>query len=141
MSAYIYLIEDDPMLRIALADFLDFFPSFYVCGTARTAQEALEEVAVLGVDIVLVDVSLPDGNGVDLVRDLQVVAPAARCIVLSGYVHRNQVQQAMNNGAHGYVVKGSPQELVEAIRQVVAGYTYFSQQVWDMFPTGSPASG
>ncbi|MEZ4730367.1 MAG: response regulator [Caldilineaceae bacterium] len=97
MPPTIYIIEDDATLREALSDFLDHLTNFCVCGIACTAQEALEAVAALNADIVLVDVSLPDGNGVDLVRDLQVLAPESRCIVLSGSVDQAHVRQAMRN--------------------------------------------
>lgn len=129
MTTNVYLIEDHPALRKALTDFLNQLPDIQVCGIAETAQEALDHLPKCAADIALVNVSLPDMKGVDLVQELHKRWPQLRCIMVSSAEHRFYAQEALALGARGYVVKGEPTELAEAIQSVLAGNIYLSSQL------------
>jgi two-component system, NarL family, invasion response regulator UvrY len=122
----IYIVEDHRFMQRAMCEFLDQLPDMTVCGAATTVQEALLQLRDLTVDLVLVDLSLPDKNGIELVRVLQQWWPPLPCLIFSSYDDVTYIQQAQAAGARGYLFKGEPPELLVAIRHVLAGNTYFS---------------
>lgn len=126
MQANIYIIEDHPLMQRMMCEFINRIPDLHVCGVAATAQEALAQIPALVVEVVLVDVSLPDMNGIDLVRTLQAWRPALPCLIVSSYQETIYVQQALAAGACGYLFKGDPAELAVAIRRVLKGEAYLS---------------
>lgn len=129
MSTNVYLIEDHPALRAAFYKFLKHVDGLHVCGVAETAQEALAHLDQCEADIAFVNVSLPDMSGLDLVRELRRRQPHIACIMISSAEQRFYAQQALAAGARGYLVKGSPAEVEEAIQSVLAGKTYLSKQL------------
>ena len=94
---------------------------------AATAQEALAQIPTLAVDLIVVDLSLPDMDGIQLVGELRARQPDLRCLMLSGHQERNYVERALAAGACGYIAKGNPLELIEAIRRVLKGESYLSK--------------
>jgi DNA-binding NarL/FixJ family response regulator len=127
MQANIYIIEDHPLMQRMMCEFINRMPDFYVCGIAGTAQDALDQIPATGVDLALVDVSLPDMDGIHLVSELHAQQPALRCLMLSGHQEHSYVQRALAVGARGYIAKGNPRELVNAIHQVLKGEIYLSE--------------
>lgn len=127
MADQIYLIEDHPLMQRMMTEFINRMPDLHVCGMASTAEEALDQLPTTAVDLVLVDVSLPDMDGIHLVSELHKEQPALRCLMLSGHQERSYVQRALAVGARGYLAKGNPSELVMAIRQVMKGEIYLSE--------------
>ncbi len=126
MPINVYLIEDHPVLRKALVAFLNRLSDLYVCGSAETAQAALTHLPHCTADVALVNVSLPDMNGTELVRKLRIRHPHLPCIMLSSAEHRFYVEPALAAGARGYIVKGSPAEIEEAIHCVLTGKVYLN---------------
>ncbi len=132
----IFIVEDHLYMREMLRQYLAADPRFDVCGAAATGEEALETLisadaaeadpAAGAADLMLVDMSLPGMSGADVVRALLERRPALRCLMYSGHSERRYVEQALSAGAHGYVLKGDPDELAEAIERVLSGETYFS---------------
>lgn len=129
MVAQIYLIEDHPLMQRMMAEFINRMPDLQVCGIAATAQDALDQLPTTAVDLVLVDVSLPDMDGIHLVSELHKQQPALRCLMLSGHQEHGYVQRALAVGARGYLAKGNPLELVTAIQQVLEGEIYLSESL------------
>ena len=129
MSTTIYIIDDHPLVQEILVEFINQMPGLQVCGMAATAQEALAQIPTLAVDLVVVDVSLPDMDGIQLVGELRARQPTLLCLMLSGHQERGYVQRALAAGACGYVAKGNPPELVNAIHQVLKGELYLSQSL------------
>jgi len=127
MQANIYLIEDHPLMQRMTSEFINRMTDLHVCGTAATAKDALDQLPTLKVDLVIVDVSLPDMNGIHLVSVLHSKQPTLRCLMLSGHQERNYVERALAAGACGYIAKGNPLELIEAIRRVLKGESYLSK--------------
>lgn len=118
-AAQLYIVEDHPVVREALCDLLGSVPGFAVCGAAGSGEAALEDPAVLGADVVLVDMSLPGMNGAAFVSALREKKPALRCLMLSAHGGAGYIRQARSAGACGYVIKNRPAEVVRALRQVI----------------------
>jgi DNA-binding NarL/FixJ family response regulator len=129
MGTNIYIIEDHPLMQRMICEFLNRIPDLHVCGSASTAQEALNQLPMAAVDLALIDVSLPDMDGIHLVSELRAQQPTLRCLMLSGHQEQSYVQRALAVGACGYVAKGNPLELVNAIRHVLKGERYVSESL------------
>lgn len=125
----VFIVDDHEIMREMLVEFLALEPDLTVCGEAANAQEALDRFEATDPDIVLVDVALPKMNGVELVRRLRARQPGLRCLMLSAHAEHLYVQEAIDAGARGYVMKGSPEAILEAIRVVLDGSIYLSRQV------------
>ena len=127
MSIKIFLVEDHPLMQRTLCEFIMRLPDFEVCGVARTAENALDRLAEAMPDLVLVDMSLPQMNGAELIRITQERWPGLRCILLSGHCEETYMQQALAAGARGYILKGRPTEIYPAFQRVMAGELYLSE--------------
>jgi DNA-binding NarL/FixJ family response regulator len=125
----IYVVEDHPLIQRMVEEILNRSTDLTVCGFAATAAEALEKLRATTVDLVLVDISLPDMSGIELVGILLAENPKLPCLMLSGHQEIKYIQQALAAGARGYLAKGNPRELTGAIRQVLQGGLYLSEPV------------
>jgi len=123
------LVEDNAILATTLVNFLQSQKNLSVALVAPSAEAALEEVQRLTVDLVLIDVSLPGINGIDLVALLRKQYRDLKCLMLSGHNEASYVGRALAAGANGYVVKSNPSAILEAIQQVLAGKTYLSKEL------------
>lgn len=122
----IYIIEDHGSMRVMLREFLDMAPNFHVCGVAETAEEALQELPTLDVHLLLIDVSLSGMSGIDLAEEISARWPEMSCLMFSAHEEASYARRSLAAGARGYVLKGDPDELSEAIRQVLEGKRYVS---------------
>jgi DNA-binding NarL/FixJ family response regulator len=129
MMASIFVVEDHLLLSGALQRILRERGGFDVVGMVPTAEQALEDLDGMKVDLVLVDVSLPGMNGIDLVAALQNRRKGLPCLMLSGHASRQYVERSMAVGARGYVLKDDIAGILEGIRMVLAGGTYISKQL------------
>lgn len=127
MSTKIFLVEDHPLMQRTLSEFIMRLPDFEVCGVVRSAENALDRLDEVAPDLVLVDMSLPQMNGAELIQIIQIRWPGLRCILLSGHGEENYVQQALNAGARGYILKGRPADIYIAFQHVIAGELYLSE--------------
>lgn len=126
----VFLIDDHPVLRDSLARALSAEPEMLVVGGVGTASEALHEVARLRPDVVLVDLNIPDRDGIELLSALHTLYPIARLLVLSGYDDEYRVAEALRAGAQGYLVKTAEvSEVIEGIRAVMRGEAPLSQRI------------
>ncbi|MBD8102834.1 MULTISPECIES: response regulator [unclassified Plantibacter] len=118
----VFLVDDHEIVRRGVAELVSAEPDLEVVGEAATARDALQRIAATRPRIALLDVRLPDGNGVDLCRDLLSEHADLRCIMLTAYDDDTAITAAVLAGASGYVLKdirGSG--LISAIRSVAAG--------------------
>jgi len=126
----LFLVDDHPLVRDGLRARLDPLPTLEIVGEAGSAAEALNAIETLQPHIVLADVGMKDMNGIELAALLQQRQPAARVVMLSMYDNPEYVQQALQAGARGYVLKDAPaSEIVAAIEAVAAGGTFLSPAV------------
>jgi DNA-binding NarL/FixJ family response regulator len=125
----VFLIDDHSLLREGLAHLLGRQDDFEICGQAGTAREALAQIPELDPDLVLLDMSLPDKNGLELIKDLQAICPHVRILVLSMHDETLYAERVLRAGARGYIMKEAAGErLVEAMRRVLAGRVALSPE-------------
>lgn len=122
--AQIFIVEDHPTMRRMLKKVIERQPTLTVCGEAETMDEALRRLAGVEPDLVLVDISLRQQNGLELVAQLAAERPSLRTLVLSGEQKAVFVKEAMRRGARGFVTKGNMVTLLAAIHTVLAGGIY-----------------
>lgn len=123
------IVEDNATFAKTLALFLGRFDGFTVAGLAATAEDALDQLLRLSVDLAIVDVSLPSISGIELVIAIRQGYPELRCIMLSGHNELGYVRRALEAGAQGYVLKEHPLDLLAAMRAVMAGETFLSAEL------------
>ena len=122
MALRIFLVDDHEVVRRGVRDMLEAEDDFEVVGEAGTVEEALNRIPATSPDVAVLDVRLPDGNGVELCRELRSSYPALACLMLTSFDDDEALFEAIMAGAAGYVlkqVKGN--DIIEAIRQVGAG--------------------
>lgn len=118
----VYLVDDHEVVRRGLRAFLELQSDITVVGEASGGAQAMEEIPRLGPDVVLMDLVMPDGDGITAIRELAGSAPGARVLVLTTFVEDVHVFAAMDAGAAGYLLKDvDPQSLAGAIRDVRRG--------------------
>jgi two-component system, NarL family, response regulator DevR len=118
----IFLLDDHEVVRMGLRDLLDAEPDIEVVGEAATARAALSRVPLLQVNVAVLDVRLPDGDGIEVCRGIRSASPDTACLMLTGYGDDRALLAAIMAGAAGYVMKQAPgPELVDAVRKVASG--------------------
>ena len=125
----IFLVEDHAIFAKALVRVLNERGNFHIVAIARSAEEALEKIPDLEVDLVLVDVSLPHRSGISLVLALQAKYPELPCVMLSGHASQHYARSSLAAGARGYLVKDHANEILEGIQRVLQGEIYVSEDV------------
>ncbi|MEU2000490.1 response regulator [Rhodococcus sp. NPDC019627] len=122
MTTRVFLVDDHEIVRRGLLDLFGSVPDLEVVGEAGSVAEALSRLPTSGADVAVLDVRLPDGNGVELCRDLRAALPALRCLMLTSYSDDEALFDAIMGGASGFVLKqilGT--DLVSAVRTVGQG--------------------
>ncbi|MBY0249485.1 MAG: response regulator transcription factor [Nitrospiraceae bacterium] len=128
----VLLVDDHEIVRVGLRTVLSQHRSIQVAGEAATVAEAIRHAAKLKPDVVLMDVRLPDGSGVDACRDILASSPAIRVIILTSYADDDSVLAAVLAGAHGYVLKEiDSTSLTSAIQAVSEGRSILDPAVTD----------
>ena len=125
----ILLVEDHAVFAQALLRVLREKGQMDVVAIVESAEEALEKISELDIDLVLVDVSLPHRSGISLVLVLQQKYPELPCVMLSGHVSKHYARSSLAAGARGYLVKDRAEEILEGIQRVLQGEVYVSQEV------------
>lgn len=124
------IVDDHPMMREGLAQLIHQESDLTVCGEAGSANEALNLVEKLKPHLVLVDISLPDKSGLELLRDLQALHPSLPMLVISMHDESLHAERALRAGARGYIMKQEGGgKMMEAIRQVLGGQVYVSNKM------------
>ena len=127
----ILIVEDHAILGKALVRLLTEKAAHNVIGVLGSAEEALEQLPSLRMDLALVDVSLPKMNGIQLVALMHQKQPNLPCLVISGHLIPLYVQRSLDAGARGYVLKDDVVGLLEAIPLVLKGEIYISRALRD----------
>ena len=120
----ILLVEDHAIFAQALERMLRERANFEVKAIATSAEEALEKLESMTVDLALVDVSLPHRSGISLVVVLHEKYPKLPCIMLSGHLSPLHARRSLAAGARGYLIKDHAREILEGIRRVFDGEIY-----------------
>ena len=126
----IYLVDDHRLFRESLKGFLKLEKDISVVGDANNGRDATTGIVEKSPEVVLMDVLMPDLNGIDAITDILLVKPKTRIIVLSGRSDVEIVHRALQRGAQGFLSKtSSTDELLDAIHRVVRGNRYVSQDI------------
>lgn len=128
-TASILLVEDHKLMAETLVSALHHGGNFAVADVAETAEEALERLSELQIDLALVDVVLPHTSGIELVSMIHEKYPQLPCLMISGRNASHYVQRALAAGARGYVLKDDIDDVLKGIQHVLKGGIYLSEQI------------
>jgi DNA-binding NarL/FixJ family response regulator len=124
------IVEDDSRLLSTLSKLINTDPEFEVEEGFSTATAALEGIPRLNPDIVIMDINLPDINGVECTRQLKAICPALQILMLTVYEDTEAIFSALHAGASGYLLKQTPiEELLAALREIHRGGSPMSSHV------------
>jgi DNA-binding NarL/FixJ family response regulator len=142
-TSRIALCDDHPIVLNGLQNLIESEPDFEIVGTATDGLAALRLIAEKLPDIALIDISMPELNGIALARRLRQEAPSVRVVVLTVYEDRAFLKQALDAGVRGYLLKRSAAEsLIQAARAVLTGGIYVDPAMADrVFVSNTPRQG
>ncbi|MFL6142936.1 MAG: response regulator [Labedaea sp.] len=122
----IFLVDDHEIVRRGIADLVEFEPDLEVVGEAGSVAEAMSRIPYCQVDVAVLDLRLPDGNGIELCRELRSRQPALRCLMLTSYADDEALFNAIMAGASGFLLKQVlGNDLVGTLRTVGTGGSLF----------------
>ncbi len=126
----IFVVDDHPLVRDGMALLIGAEPDLQICGSTGSIHEALQQLAKVEPDLMIVDLSLKDGLSLDLIKTVKERYPKMRTLVVSAYDENLYAERALRNGASGYVNKQECEAtLLLAIRTVLAGRRYVSDEI------------
>jgi DNA-binding NarL/FixJ family response regulator len=126
----VLLVDDHEVVRVGLRTVLSQEPGLVVAGEAVTLAEAIRQAQKLKPDVVLMDVRLPDGSGIDACREILAARPDSRVVFLTSYSDDDSVLAAVLAGAHGYVLKEiDSRALIQALYTVASGQSILDPAV------------
>jgi DNA-binding NarL/FixJ family response regulator len=130
----IFVVDDHPLIREGLAAQIATDPTLEICGEAESIETAVLAIAAAKPDLVIVDISLKDGSGIDLIERLKASALDVPTLVWSMHVEIPYVEHALEVGARGYVHKSrGALQIMDAIHTVLRGEIYLSNEISDRF--------
>ncbi|QOL52131.1 response regulator [Massilia litorea] len=130
----ILLVDDHRVVRNGIRLMLGTADDIEVVGEAETAQDALQFANEHDVDVVLVDINLPDKSGLDLIKRLRTLKPETAAVVLTAYPEETYALRAFRQGAAGYLNKNSSTDvIVAAVRKAAAGGRYLTPETMERF--------
>ncbi|HEX3799952.1 MAG TPA: response regulator transcription factor [Verrucomicrobiae bacterium] len=126
----IILVDDHPLVREWLTNLIHQQPDLVVCGEVETASVALTSIAASKPDVAIVDISLKDSSGIELIKNIKASHPGVAVIVLSMHDERLYAERALRAGARGYIMKReTTKNVIAAIRRVLEGKLYVSEKL------------
>jgi len=132
MTISVFLADDHAVVRDGLRLLLETQGDIEVIGDAASGRDAVSQVTQLHPDVVLMDIAMPELNGIEATRQIREACPSIQVVVLSMYSTTEHIFRALQAGARGYVLKeAAGVEVVNAIRAVHAGHRYLSQRASD----------
>ena len=130
MTVRVFLLDDHEIVRRGVRELLEVEDDFEVVGEAGTAEETLARIPTAQPDVAVVDMRLPDGNGVEVCREVRSANPSVQCVVLTSFADDEALFDSIMAGAAGYLlkqIKGA--DLVDALRRVAAGQSLLDPNV------------
>ncbi len=126
----IIIVEDHPIFRMGLEEMLNNEPDMTVCGHAQSVDEAMDLVESLTPDLAIVDLSLKDSSGLDLIKAIKTLKKPVACLVLSMHDEALHAERCILAGARGYMMKQEASEsVVSAVRQIMNGGIHVSPAI------------
>jgi DNA-binding NarL/FixJ family response regulator len=141
----IFLVDDHPIVLTGFQLLLNTQPDLEVCGSATSAEAAIEHVPGADPDLVITDLTLPGRDGLEFIRDILAIRPEQRVLVVSMHDELLFAARALRSGARGFLMKeAGAEKMLMAIRQVLAGGVYVSErmntEILDSFSGGKPVN-
>lgn len=132
----IIVCDDHPLIAQGLSSFIGQKEDLIIVATATTARELRETLAITSADILLLDINLPDGNGLELCPEIKKKYPELKILALSNFNERSIILRMLHNGASGYLLKSSSTaEIEKAIRNIVDGNLHFGKEAQKILTT------
>ena len=129
----ILLVDDHSIVRAGLKNLIELESDLQVTGEASSGLEAIKMVRVNKYDIMVLDISMPDKNGVDTLHDLKHVSPDLPVLILSGYAEAQYALNLIRSGCKGYLSKNADSdEIIKAIRTIAGGKRYISAELAEL---------
>jgi DNA-binding NarL/FixJ family response regulator len=129
----ILLADDHQLVRNGIKMFLEADKDFEVIGEAKNGNEVIEKNNELKPDLILLDISMPEKNGLEAAPQLLAAPHHPKIIMLSMYLDEKYINSCMEAGVHGYIHKGADQEeLVNGVKKVMGGINFYSKDVRDV---------
>jgi len=126
----VLIVDDHPIFCLGMSELINKENDLFVCGSIESAKKTCEAIQNLSPDLAIVDISLKDGNGIDLVEKIKIHYEGLPVLVLSMYDESLYAERALMAGARGYIMKQEAvASVVKAIRKVLAGEVYASPAV------------
>lgn len=126
----VLIADDDVLMRAGLVELLAGDPSIEIVGEASTGREAVDRCRRLGPDVVLMDIRMPDLDGIAATRELTGAVPGVRVLILTTFEQDDSVFGALRAGASGFLVKRTrPEELIAAVHTIAAGDSLLSPSI------------
>jgi DNA-binding NarL/FixJ family response regulator len=126
----VMIVDDHPMMRQGLAQLIDNEPDLIVAAEADTGGLGLDIVVKEKLDLAVLDISLPDKNGLELIKDIRSVRPELPILIISMHDEALYAERVLRAGARGYIMKQEGgKKLLQAIRQVLTGQIYVSEKM------------
>ena len=126
----VFLVDDHPAIREAVRDTVEGTIDMEICGEADSSDQAFHQIEELSPDVAIVDISLNDAHGLDLVQNVRSQYPDVAMLVFSMYDEDVYAERAIRAGASGYLMKSEPtKNIIEAIRSVHDGEVYLSRRM------------
>ena len=123
----ILIVDDHPIVRQGLAELINHEDDLTVCGQAEDAPQAMKDIRTLKPDMAIVDISLKETSGIELIKDIKVQYPSLPVLTLSMHDESLYAERALRAGARGYIMKQQATEkVIVAIHKVVSGQVYVS---------------
>lgn len=135
----VLIVDDHPIMRVGIAAIVNAQPDMEVVGQAGSAEEAIKLFAAAHPDLTLMDLRLPGRSGVEAIRMIRAQDPQARVVVLTTYEGDEDIHQALEAGAQGYLIKGMPHDaLIKALYRVRAGHRFLPPPVTEALSSRLP---
>lgn len=131
----ILLVEDHAGFAKALLTMLSQNPTLNIVAVAESAEAARQYLRDARIDLVLVDYSLPDTNGINLLQTLRHDHPELPCAILSGHLSLQHAHRALEAGARGYLIKDNPGGILSGIQHILSGEIYVSEELRNLGST------
>lgn len=126
----ILIVDDHPLIAKSLSDIISDSGVGELVAVAVNAKQCLDFVATKHFDLVLLDINLPDGNGLDICKSIKEKYPQIKVLAITSYNEYSIIRKMLENGASGYILKNSmPEEVVEGIETVLKGETFLCHEV------------
>ncbi len=137
----VLVVDDHPVVRTGIAAIIQTSEDMTVVAQAASGEDAVQLFTTHAPDVTLMDLRLPGLSGVDAIRTIRHTHPEARFVVLTTYEGDEDIHQALEAGARGYIIKGMPHSiLLGALRRVCAGGQYLPQAVTETLAKRTPSS-